>query len=59
VCSVFVVSSDEYLNYVMRNRGECDREWERKGREITEKMKALELLSMNTLEASERGEMHA
>jgi hypothetical protein len=27
---VFGVSSDEYLNYAIRNRGECDREWERK-----------------------------
>jgi hypothetical protein len=35
-CGVFGVSSDEYLNYAMRNRGE----WERTGQEAVEKMKA-------------------
>jgi class 3 adenylate cyclase len=35
-CGVFGVSSDEYLNYAIRNRGE----WERKGMEVIEKMKA-------------------
>jgi hypothetical protein len=35
-CGVFGVSSDEYLNYATRNRGE----WERTGREVVEKMKA-------------------
>jgi class 3 adenylate cyclase len=35
-CGVFGVSSDEYLNYAMRNRGE----WERKGMEVIETMKA-------------------
>ena len=33
---MFGVSSDEYLNYAMRNRGE----WERSGQEAVEKMKA-------------------
>jgi class 3 adenylate cyclase len=35
-CGVFGVSSDEYLNYAIRNRGE----WERKGLEVIEQMKA-------------------
>jgi hypothetical protein len=35
-CGVFGVSSDEYLNYAMKNRGE----WERKGQEVVENMKA-------------------
>jgi hypothetical protein len=35
-CGVFGVSSDEYLNYAIQNRGE----WERKGMEVIEKMKA-------------------
>jgi hypothetical protein len=35
-CGVFGVSSDEYLNYAIRNRGE----WERTGLEVVEKMKA-------------------
>jgi hypothetical protein len=35
-CGVFGVSSDEYLNYAMKNRGE----WERKGQEVVEQMKA-------------------
>jgi hypothetical protein len=35
-CGVFGVSSDEYLNYALKNRGE----WERKGQEVVEKMKA-------------------
>jgi class 3 adenylate cyclase len=35
-CGVFGVSSDEYLNYAIRNRGE----WERNGLEVVEKMKA-------------------
>jgi class 3 adenylate cyclase len=34
-CGVFGVSSDEYLNYAMRNRGE----WERNGQEVIEQMK--------------------
>jgi class 3 adenylate cyclase len=36
-CGVFGVSSDEYLNYATHNR----QEWELKGREVIEKMKAL------------------
>jgi 3'5'-cyclic nucleotide phosphodiesterase len=35
-CGVFGVSSDEYLNYALRNR----EEWERRGEEILEKIKA-------------------
>jgi hypothetical protein len=35
-CGVFGVSSDEYLNYAMRNRGE----WERTGQEVVELMKS-------------------
>jgi class 3 adenylate cyclase len=35
-CGVFGVSSDEYLNYAMRNRGE----WERTGQAVVEKMKS-------------------
>jgi hypothetical protein len=35
-CGVFGVSSDEYLNYAIRNRGE----WERIGLEVVENMKA-------------------
>ena len=35
-CGVFGVSSDEYLNYALKNRGE----WERTGREVVEKLKA-------------------
>jgi hypothetical protein len=34
-CGVFGVSSEEYLNYAIRNRGE----WERTGLEVIEKMK--------------------
>jgi hypothetical protein len=33
-CGVFGVSSDEYLNYSLRNR----REWESKGRHLVEEM---------------------
>jgi hypothetical protein len=33
-CGVFGVSSDEYLNYSLRNR----REWESKGRQLVEEM---------------------
>jgi 3'5'-cyclic nucleotide phosphodiesterase len=33
-CGVFGVSSDEYLNYAMRNR----EEWERRGEEVLEQM---------------------
>jgi hypothetical protein len=33
-CGVFGVSSDEYLNYAMRNR----QEWEKKGHEVVERM---------------------
>jgi hypothetical protein len=35
-CGVFGVSSDEYLNYAIKNRGE----WERTGQEVVEKLKA-------------------
>jgi hypothetical protein len=35
-CGVFGVSSDEYLNYAMRNRGE----WERTGQEVVEVMRS-------------------
>jgi C-terminal processing protease CtpA/Prc len=35
-CGVFGVSSDEYLNYALQNRSE----WERKGRDICQAMKA-------------------
>ena len=35
-CGVFGVSSDEYLNYAMKNRGE----WERTGQEVVELMKS-------------------
>jgi hypothetical protein len=33
-CGVFGVSSDEYLNYAMKNR----QEWEARGREVVEEM---------------------
>jgi hypothetical protein len=33
-CGVFGVSSDEYLNYAVRNR----QEWEQKGREVVDEM---------------------
>jgi hypothetical protein len=36
-CGVFGVSSDEYLNYALQNRNE----WEQRGQEIVEKLKAL------------------
>jgi hypothetical protein len=35
-CGVFGVSSDEYLNYAVRNR----KEWEERGREVVNEMAA-------------------